>query len=193
MTIKMMGTDFNRIMKVCAPCTGDIEVRPVLHYIIVECDGAGNGCATALDGFKLTQTRFSCAGDRGKLLVWPFKKVNKDKEITISFKEGVTSVSDGDVTISRKVPSAGMYCNHTEIFKKAIQKEKTAKVSFNAHHLMTMLKAMPESTNACITMEIGVDADPVVMKCSDSVGMVCPVRINGDYEPPEAWEMIKND
>lgn len=175
MTIKMMGSDFNRIMKVCAPCISREKLRPPLRNIIVECDGQGNGCATALDGFKMTQLRFKCAGDRGKLFVWPFKKVNKDKEITISCADGVVSVSDGEETISRKMLSADTYVDHTKLFGDAIRKEKVVAVSFNPHHLMTLLKAMPERTNSLITLEIG---DPVA-----------PVRVNYKYESPVAWEM----
>ena len=192
MTIKMMGSDFNRIMKVCAPCISHEEIRQPLRNIIVECDGEGNGCATALDGFKMTQLRFKCAGDRGKLLVWPFRKVGKDKEITISCADGVVSVSDGDETISRKMLSADTYVDHSKLFKDAIQKEKVVQVSFNPHHLLTLLKAMPERANSLITLEIGNPINPVILKSDDASGMVCPMRVNYKYESPVAWELIEN-
>ncbi len=189
MTIKMMGSDFNRIMKVCAPCISREELRPPLRHIIVECDGQGNGCATALDGFKMTQLRFLCAGDRGKLFVWPFKKVDKDKEITISCTDGVVSISDGDETISRKMLSADTYVDHSKLFKDAIQKEKVVQVSFNPHHLLTLLRAMPERANSLITLEIGDPVAPVILKSDDAAGMVCPMRVNYKYESPVAWEL----
>lgn len=189
MTIKLMGSDFNRIMKVCAPCISSDELRNVLRYIIIECDGQGNGCATALDGFVMGQLRFKCAGDRGKLLVWPFKKVDKDKEITISSEDGVTSVSDGDETISRRTPLAGDYVDHSKIFKGAIQNKKVVKVSFNPHYLMKLLKALPKKANDCITLEIGEDVDPVVAKSNDAAGMLCPIRLHYKYESPVAWEL----
>ncbi len=189
MTIKLMGSDFNRIMKVCAPCISREELRPPLRNIIVECDGQGNGCATALDGFKMTQLRFKCAGDRGKLFVWPFKKVNEDKEITISCADGVVSVSDGDETISRKMLSADTYVDHAKLFADAIRKEKVVQVSFNPHHLMTLLKAMPEKANSLITLEIGDPVNPVILKSDDASGMVCPMRVHYKYESPVAWEL----
>lgn len=192
MTIKLMGADFNRIMKVCAPCISREELRPPLRNIIIECDGQGNGCATALDGFKMTQLRFLCAGDRGKLFVWPFKKIDKDKEITISCNDGVVSISDGDETISRKMLSADMYVDHSKLFKDAIQKEKVVQVSFNPHHLLTLLKAMPERSDSLITLEIGDPNSPVILKSNDAAGMVCPMRVHYKYESPVAWELKGN-
>lgn len=189
MTIKLMGSDFNRIMKVCAPCISREEIRLPLRNIIVECDGQGNGCATALDGFKMTQLRFKCAGDRGKLFVWPFRRVDKDKEITICCVDGVVSVSDGDETISRKMLSADTYVDHAKLFGNAIRKEKVVQVSFNPYHLMTLLKAIPEKANSLITLEIGDPVDPVILKSDDASGMVCPMRVHYKYESPVAWEL----
>lgn len=189
MTIKMMGSDFNRIMKVCGPCISRDEARLPLRNIIVECDGQGNGCATAIDGFKLSQLRFKCEGDCGKLFVWPFKKVGKDKEITINCEGGVVSISDGDETVSRKMLPVGTYVDHSKIFKDAIQKEKVVKVSFDPRFLMTMLKALPERVTDCITLEIGDPIQPVILKSGDASGMVCPMRLFTEYESPVAWEM----
>ena len=193
MTIKLMGSDFNRIMKTCSPCVCSDELREALRYIIVECDGHGNGCATALDGFVMAQLRFKCAGDRGKLFVWPFKKVDKDKEITITCEDGVVSISDGDETISRKMLSADTYVDHSKFFKDAIQKEKVVQVSFNPYNLMKLLKAMPEKTNECITLEIGDPIAPVILKSGDAAGMACPIRLHYDYVSPVAWELKADD
>ena len=148
-----------------------------------------NAMAKATDAQRL---RFKCAGDRGKLFVWPFKKVGKDKEITISCVDGVVSISDGDETISRKMLSADTYVDHSKLFKDAIQKKKVVQVSFNPHHLLTLLKAMPERANSLITLEIGDPISPVILKSDNASGMACPMRVNYKYESPVAWELKTN-
>ncbi len=92
---------FNEIMRVCSPAVSKDEVRKQLQFIEIQCNGLGEGCATALDGYMMSQIRFHCQGDACKGLIPPRKKVKKIKSLRFAFQSMKPAFP-----MARKQPSA---------------------------------------------------------------------------------------
>lgn len=116
MKITLTGTEFNRIMRICIPALSKGGFREALEYIEIQCNGQGEGCATACDGYTLMQTRFSCQGDKGIYMIRPTKTVRNDCTIEITKEDGKISISDGTETITR--PDYGGPISPMRIFAK---------------------------------------------------------------------------
>ena len=191
MKVIISGYDFNRIMRVCMPSLSKDTTRLPLMYILLECNGNGTGCATSLDGFTLAQTRFPCEGDACKMLIFPLKKVNNDLPVVIENDGDKTSITSDDTTITKKVPAAGCYVDHTKIAKGAQGKKKTATIAFNPNLLATIIKSHKDHSKPLFFDIYGED-DAVVVSTGESIGLLLPVRVMHERDTPEFWEMIAN-
>lgn len=183
----MTGTEFNRIMRICTPALSSDSIRQCLQYIEIQCDGQDQGCATACDGFTLVQTRFSCKGEKGSLLIRPFKTMRNDCEITITKNGDEVSVTDGVETVTRKEPASG-YIAHTGICRDAQSHKKRATIAFDSRLLA---KAMKSHTKAreTVFLEIYGPTDPAIIHSSQACGLVLPMRVNGEHNDPQFWKM----
>lgn len=178
---------FNEIMRVCTPAVSKDEVRKYLQFIEIQCNGQGEGCATALDGFVMSQIRFPCEGDACKGLIPPRKKVKKDKIVEICFSEHETSISDGEETTFCKVPDVANYINHARIAKDAQKKEKRITIGVNPSFLKRVIKSHEERGGA-LFLDIYGEDDAIVVHSGQSYGLILPVRSYSTSEP-EFWEM----
>lgn len=188
MKITMTGTDFNRIMRVCIPALSKDDAREVLRYINIQCNGEGEGCATALDGHMLAQTRFACQGDRGSLYIPAHKTVPNDCEIEITQEEGKISISDGVETVTRPaIPHDAI--DHSAITKGAQSKEKSITIAFNPKLMMQALKSYKDRENL-VCMDIYGPADGAILYNNTARGLLLPVRLAFPEKiTPEFWDM----
>lgn len=189
MKITLSGYDFNRVMRVCTPSLSKDTARLPLMYILFECNGEGIGCATSLDGFTLAQTRFNCEGDACKMMVFQHAKVKDDLGVVIESNGERTSISVDDVTITKNVPPAEQYVNHTKICKDAQKKKKTITIAFNPNMLSTIVKSHKDHS-APLFFDIYEEQDAVVVHTGVSAGLLLPVAIRREINSPEFWEMI---
>jgi len=188
MRITLTGTDFNRIMRVCGPAVSKDDVRESLQHIEIQCNGQGEGCATGCDGYTLAQTRFPCQGERGTVMIRPYKTVRNDCAIEITKDGGTVSISDGVETCTRQEPAAPYIC-HADICKAAQEGEPKITIAFSAQLLKQMLKSY-SAGRQIVYLEIREADKAVIVKSSyNACGLVLPMRINGDYKEPEFWRM----
>lgn len=191
MKITMTGTEFNRIMRVCIPALSKDDVRQALRYINIQCNGEGEGCATALDGTILAQTRFNCQGQRGSLFIPAHKTVPNDCEIEITQEEGKISISDGVETITRKVPEFDVI-DYAAICKGAQAKKKSITIAFNPKLMMQALKSYKDRENL-VCMDIYGAIDAAVLYNDTACGLLMPVRMAYPEErTPVFWDMREN-
>lgn len=187
MKITLTGTDFNRIMRVCGPAVSKDDVRESLQHIEIQCNGQGEGCATGCDGYTLAQTRFPCQGERGTVMIRPYKTVRNDCAIEITKDGGTVSISDGVETCTRQEPTAPYIC-HANICKSAQANEKRATIAFNPRMLANALKSYGNAHDV-VTLEIYGPDQPVVLHSGQACGLVLPKRVNGDHTEPVFWRM----
>lgn len=182
---------FNEIMRVCTPAVSKDETRKYLQFIEIQCNGQGEGCATALDGFMMSQIRFPCKGDACKGLIPPRKKVKKDTIVNIRFSEHETGISDGEETTFCKVPDVDKYINHARIAKGAQEKEKRITIGVNPSFLKRVIKSHEERGGA-LFLDIYGEDDAIVVHSEHSYGLLLPVKSYGTSDP-EFWEMTADE
>lgn len=188
MKITLTGTEFNRIMRICIPALSKEGIREALEYIEIQCNGQGEGCATACDGYTLMQTRFSCRGDKGTYMIRPTKTVRNDCTIEITKEDGKISISDSMETITRP-DYGGPYISHANICRKAQKGKPRITVAFSAKLLERMLKSFAAGRQI-VYLEMRDPEKVVVVKSSyGACGLVVPMRTGEDYEEPEFWHM----
>lgn len=192
MKITLNGADYNRVMRVCGPAISQEKIREALQYIEIQCNGQGEGCATACDGYILAQTRFSCHGDKGAYLIRPTKTVRNDCIIEIAKENGKISISNGEETVTR-TEFASSYICHADICKNAQKGKPKVTIAFSARLLRQMLKSYAAGRQI-VYLEMRGPENAVVVKSSyGACGIVMPMRIDEDYEEPEFWRMEAGD
>lgn len=191
MKITMTGTDFNRIMRVCIPALSKDDVREELRHIDIQCNGEGEGCATALDGYTLAQTRFACQGPRCRFHIPPHKKVRNDCTIEITLEDEKISVSDGVETVTRPAYH-GQQIDHAAICKGAQAKKKRATIAFDGRLLMRALKCHAGPYKEPVFLEIYGPNDAAILHTVNTCGMVLPMRIEPKEGTPVFWDMREN-
>lgn len=188
MKITLTGTEFNRIMRICIPALSKEGIREALEYIEIQCNGQGEGCATACNGYALMQTRFSCQGDKGIYMIRPTKTVRNDCTIEITKEDGKISISDGTETISRP-DYGGPYISHANICREAQKGKPRITVAFSVQLLKLMLKSCAAGRQI-VYLEMRDPGKAVVVKSSyGACGLVMPTRGDEDYKEPEFWHM----
>lgn len=190
MKITMTGTDFNRIMRVCIPALSKDDLREELRHIDIQCNGEGEGCATALDGYTLAQTRFPCQGPRCRFHIPPHKTVRNDCTIEITLEDEKISVSDGVETVTRPAYH-GQQIDHAAICKGAQTKKKRATIAFDGRLLMRALKSHSGTYRKPVFLEIYGPHDAAILHTSDTCGLVLPMKLE-PMEDPAFWNMGKN-
>ena len=187
MKITVSGYDFNRIMKTCVPATTKNAFREVLQFIEIASNGE-EGCATALDGFIMAQTRFKCSGDTGKFLLFPCKPVPKYVELVeIKSEDGRVTVSYGDYSFGRKIPENYSYVDHFKIANDAQTKKMSIRIAVNPVLAKTIIKSLSDR-NEPFFMDIYGDSDPIVVHTKDSVGLLLPMNVRRNVENPVFWK-----
>lgn len=173
-------------MRACSPALSKDNVRESLQYIEIQCNGQGVGCATALDGWIMTQTRFSMQGPRCTFLLPPAKTVRNDCTIEITIKGDKISISDEVETITRKLAEVP-YVDHHKIGTGAQEHQKRATIAVNPHILMRALKTHAHRGEP-VFLEIYGPYEPIVVHSRYSCGLALPVRVDA-REDPEFWKM----
>lgn len=178
MKITLASEDFNRIMRVCVPALASpSDPHESLKYIQVRCNGDGEGCATALDGYTLAQTRFPCTGEACEMLIPKHKNVRKDCIVTIEQKDDEISISDGIETVTRKAVK-GPFAATDAIVKTAQAHETTITVHMNRYRLKNALRSYANS-GSVLQMEIRLNDSAVILRGEDACGLALPVRVDG--------------
>jgi len=185
------GEVFNEIMRVCSPAVSKDDVRKQLQFIEIQCNGQGEGCATALDGFVMSQIRFECEGVACKGLIPPRKKVKKDKTVEICFSDHETSISDGDEITFYKTPDVDDYVNHAKIAKDAQKKAKSITIALNPSLLKRVIKSH-EDRGRPLFLDIYGEEDAIVVHSEYSAGLLLPIRSYSKNEP-EFWELTADE
>lgn len=162
------------------------DAREALRYIEIQCNGQGTGCATALDGFNLAQTRFSMQGPRCTFLLPPAKTVRNDCIIEITLTEEEISISDEVETITRKRAKLP-FVDHYKICTAAQEHQKRATIAVNPHILMQALKCHAHAS-APVFLEIYGMHEPIVVHSRYSCGIVLPMR-SDEQKSPDFWKM----
>ena len=192
MYITLNGSDFNRIMRVCVPAVSHDTMRPGLCHILIECNGEGEGCATALDGFVLAQTRFPANGERWKMLLFPHGPVSEDCTVTLEYKDGRSSISDGEMILSRIVPAPGTYVKHHEVTKNTQKHKKSITITLNPPILKQILKCLVRGRSP-LHLDIYGPNDPIVVHSDNGAGLLLPMRTAPEFaQEPDFWEMIED-
>jgi len=191
MKITMTGTDFNRIMRVCIPALSKDAVRAELCHIDIQCNGEGEGCATALDGFTLAQTRFACQGPRCRFHIPAHKTVKNDCIIEITLEDGKISVSDGVETVTRPALQFDGI-DHAAVCRSAQGNKKRATIAFDGRLLMRALKSHATSYREPVFLEIYGPHDAAILHTANTCGMVLPMRIEPKEGTPVFWDMREN-
>lgn len=187
MRIQIEGREFNRMMKAVSPALESDTFREALQNIELRCDGEGHGCATALDGYMLSQFRFPCQGDKGVYFLRPIRPVPQDCMVEITKEDGKISISDGVTTITRSEFDSA-YVNHKEICKTAQEGNPQLVMAFSPKLLKKMLKCCA-SGNTPVFLEMRAPGTAIVFQSGDVRGLVLPMRTSKKYEPVEFWGM----
>ncbi|MBQ6805410.1 MAG: hypothetical protein IJP04_12200 [Clostridia bacterium] len=182
----LTGTEYNRIMRACSPALSKDDAREALRYIEIQCNGQGEGCATALDGWIMTQTRFSMQGPRSTFLLPPAKTVRNDCTIEITLTEDEISISDEVETTTRKRANIP-YVDHYKIGTGAQDHQKRATIAVNPHILMRALKTHAYMGEP-VFLEIYGPYEPIVVHGRYSCGLALPVRMEARKDP-QFWKM----
>ena len=188
MKIVITGEDFNNIMKTCVPVLGIDTARQTLRFIGIDCGEGGEGCATALDGFVMAQTRFKYKGDAGKMLLFPCKPVKNVDEVEISNDDERTTVSYGDYSFSRKVPASSLLVDCSKIGRDAQANKKTIRIAFSPELMAKVLKSHKTGVREPLYMDIYGSNDPIVVHSKNTVGLLLPYRVNAQIKEPEFWK-----
>lgn len=187
MKIRISGDDFNSIMKTCIPAIADDSARLTLNHICIDCDGKGHGCATALDGFVLAQVKFPCAGDAGRILVFPCKPVKYVDLVDISNEDNRTTVSYGDYSFSRRMPSTNACVDYVKITRDAQSNKKCIRIAFSPALMAKVLKSHKQGARDPIYMDIYGNSKPILVYSRNTAGVLLPYKVNCDVELPEFW------
>lgn len=186
MKITLASEDFNRIMRVCVPALETASSpHESLKYIQVRCNGEGEGCATALDGYTLAQTRFPCTGEACEMLIPKHKNVRKDCIVTIEQKGDEISVSDGIETVTRKAVK-GPFAATDAIIRNAQEPETTITVHIDRHRLRNALRSYANS-GSVLQLEIRQADGAIIVRGLDSCGLVLPMQVHRELEQARFW------
>lgn len=125
------GRDFNAIMSVCSPATSRDGSRETLERIEVRLDN-GQGIATAMDGYIMSQYRFEYRQTkplRGAWLLPRFRQMRADSEVTLTITPKMVSADDGMTVVAAYVDQ-NPYVNWPKIVEDRVAKETVHRVFF---------------------------------------------------------------
>lgn len=180
MTITLSAYDYKRIISGCTPALDTSGSHPPLAHIEITHDGSGTAYATALDGFVMNQIRFACEGDAGTFLMPCIRfSPQKHADISIAWDDSTVSVSDGETTITRRIPT-DKDVDRKGIVRGLQAKEMRYTIAVNPRNLLAALKAH-NNTDHLMVFEFASDIDAIVIHSKDASSLVLPLRINSKH------------
>lgn len=175
------GRDFNAIMSVCSPATSRDGSRETLERIEVRLDN-GQGIATAMDGYIMSQYRFEYRQTkplRGAWLLPRFRQMRADSEVTLTITPKMVSADDGMTVVAAYVDQ-NPYVNWPKIVEDRVAKETVHRVFFQKSVLIKALKCV--KGNETLMLEMAGPKDAVMLRSPSMSGLIMPMVCHTDPE-----------
>lgn len=175
------GRDFNAIMSVCSPATSRDGSRETLERIEVRLDN-GQGIATAMDGYIMSQYRFEYRQTkplRGAWLLPCFRQMRADSEVTLTITPKMVSADDGMTVVAAYVDQ-NPYVNWPKIVEDRAAKETVHRVFFQKSVLIKALKCL--KGNETLMLEMAGPKDAVMLRTPSMSGLILPMVCHTDPE-----------
>lgn len=175
------GRDFNAIMSVCSPATSRDGSRETLERIEVRLDN-GQGIATAMDGYIMSQYRFEYRQTkplRGAWLLPRFRQMRADSEVTLTITPKMVSADDGMTVVAAYVDQ-NPYVNWPKIVEDRVAKETVHRVFFQKSVLIKALKCL--KGNETLMLEMAGPKDAVMLRTPSMSGLILPMVCHTDPE-----------
>ena len=175
------GRDFNAIMSVCSPATSRDGSRETLERIEVRLDN-GQGIATAMDGYIMSQYRFEYRQTkplRGAWLLPRFRQMRADSEVTLTITPKMVSADDGMTVVAAYVDQ-NPYVNWPKIVEDRVAKETVHRVFFQKSVLIKALKCV--KGNETLMLEMAGSKDAVMLRSPSMSGLILPMVCHTDPE-----------
>lgn len=175
------GRDFNAIMSVCSPATSRDGSRETLERIEVRLDN-GQGIATAMDGYIMSQYRFEYRQTkplRGAWLLPRFRQMRADSEVTLTITPKMVSADDGMTVVAAYVDQ-NPYVNWPKIVEDRVAKETVHRVFFQKSVLIKALKCL--KGNETLMLEMAGPKDAVMLRTLSMSGLILPMVCHTDPE-----------
>ena len=175
------GRDFNAIMSVCSPATSRDGSRETLERIEVRLDN-GQGIATAMDGYIMSQYRFEYRQTkplRGAWLLPRFRQMRADSEVTLTITPKMVSADDGMTVVAAYVDQ-NPYVNWPKIVEDRAAKETVHRVFFQKSVLIKALKCV--KGNETLMLEMAGSKDAVMLRSPSMSGLILPMVCHTDPE-----------
>lgn len=175
------GRDFNAIMSVCSPATSRDGSRETLERIEVRLDN-GQGIATAMDGYIMSQYRFEYRQTkplRGAWLLPRFRQMRADGEVTLTITPKMVSADDGMTVVAAYVDQ-NPYVNWPKIVEDRAAKETLHRVFFQKSVLIKALKCL--KGNETLMLEMAGPKDAVMLRTPSMSGLILPMVCHTDPE-----------
>lgn len=175
------GRDFNAIMSVCSPATSRDGSRETLERIEVRLDN-GQGIATAMDGYIMSQYRFEYRQTkplRGAWLLPRFRQMRADSEVTLTITPKMVSADDGMTVVAAYVDQ-NPYVNWPKIVEDRAAKETVHRIFFQKSVLLKALKCV--KGNETLMLEMAGPKDAVVLRSPSMSGLILPMVCHTDPE-----------
>ena len=175
------GRDFNAIMSVCSPATSRDGSRETLERIEVRLDN-GQGIATAMDGYIMSQYRFEYRQTkplRGAWLLPRFRQMRADSEVTLTITPKMVSADDGMTVVAAYVDQ-NPYVNWPKIVEDRAAKETVHRVFFQKSVLIKALKCV--KGNETLMLEMAGPKDAVMLRSPSMSGLILPMVCHTDPE-----------
>ena len=173
------GRDFNAIMSVCSPATSRDGSRETLERIEVRLDN-GQGIATAMDGYIMSQYRFEYRQTkplRGAWLLPRFRQMRADSEVTLTITPKMVSADDGMTVVAAYVDQ-NPYVNWPKIVEDRAAKETVHRVFFQKSVLIKALKCL--KGNETLMLEMAGPKDAVMLRTPSMSGLILPMVCHTD-------------
>lgn len=175
------GRDFNAIMSVCSPATSRDGSRETLERIEVRLDN-GQGIATAMDGYIMSQYRFEYRQTkplRGAWLLPRFRQMRADSEVTLTITPKMVSADDGMTVVAAYVDQ-NPYVNWPKIVEDRAAKETLHRVFFQKSVLIKALQCV--KGNETLMLEMAGPKDAVMLRSPSMSGLILPMVCHTDPE-----------
>ena len=175
------GRDFNAIMSVCSSATSRDGSRETLERIEVRLDN-GQGIATAMDGYIMSQYRFEYRQTkplRGAWLLPRFRQMRADSEVTLTITPKMVSADDGMTVVAAYVDQ-NPYVNWPKIVEDRAAKETVHRVFFQKSVLIKALKCL--KGNETLMLEMAGPKDAVMLRTPSMSGLILPMVCHTDPE-----------
>ena len=179
--VVLAGEDYNKIIKACAPAASkDWQDRPCLSQIQLRVLD-GKCIATALNGYIMAQCRVICTGDNGEYVI-PVVKLNaRKKQITITIHDDTVSISDGDMTYTKKA------CIFPYVeWEKIVSSDKEIQYSIYLSPILLrqIASQLSGEYDSSLRLDFRSPTDAVHIVGHSVRGMILPMIVRGD---PEVW------